>query len=247
MDAGEIDLALTQNDSAFHAVMTDDVLGHKGVNIAGLVALYSELLHIVVRRDSGITAVEDLRGMTINVGGGFGALSSKTLLSGYDIYDSDFGVSTLAADAAVQEASVGTIDAIMQWTSVPATYFEEPLRGGAFTLVSIDPDLVAGLQMNAPFLRPATIPPRAYPLQVEEVPTVAVTALLVASARLPNDLVEQILDVMFTNVLALIAKHPRAADISLQTAFGRENGMTIPLHPGAAAFREAHAAEINGR
>jgi len=246
VDAGELDLVIVQNDAAFNSVWTADFLGHESDNIVGLAALYPELLHVVVPADSGITTIDELRGKTIAIGDGFGASSSTALLSRFDINEADFVPNPLGGEEVLQ-GGWESADVIMQWASVPATYLAGALRGGTVNLVSIDPDVVGGLQANWPFFKPAVIPSRAYPRQAEAVPTVAVTAILVANSRIPADLVERVLEVMFANISYLIAKHPRAADISLVTAFGRENGMAIPLHPGAEAFREAHAAEIGAR
>jgi len=247
IDAGRLDFALVQNDAAFRAAKGEELLGYASDNIVGVAALYPELLHIVVGSESAIGTIEDLRGKLIAMGSGFGRDSSMTLLSRLDIHESDFAVNPLGAGRLLEDGEMEPVDAVMQWASVPALYLEEPLRSGAYRLVPVDPEVVEGVRASAPFFRPATIPARAYPRQVEEVPTISVMAILVAKARLPDDLVERILEVMFANVPDLIARHPRAADISLQTAFGLENGMAIDLHPGAEAFRAAHAAEIDGR
>ncbi len=247
VDSGELDLVIVQNDAAFNSVWTDEFLGYKSSNIVGLAALYPELLHIVVPADSGITAIDELRGKTIAIGDGFGVSSSTALLSSFDIEEADFVQNPLGGEAFLSGPRWEVADVLMQWASVPATYVGDALRGGDLRLVPIDPGVVAGLQANWPFFKAAAIPSRTYPRQAAAVPTVAVTAILVTNAQIPADLIERILELMFDNIPYLIAKHTRAADISLQTAFGVENGMTIGLHPGAERFREARAAEAAGR
>jgi len=58
-------------------------------------------------------------------------------------------------------------------------------------------------------------------------------AMLVAHARLPDDLVYRFTRAVFDNLPQLHAAHPAARSLTLQTALV---GMPLPLHPGAERF-----------
>ena len=85
-------------------------------------------------------------------------------------------------------------------------------------------------------LLPGRIPAGTYPNQTAPVDTVVVKAMLVGQASLDDRFVTDLLAALFANVPDLIAAHPRAAEISVDTAFRLEDGMSIPLHPAAERF-----------
>ncbi len=131
----------------------------------------------------------------------------------------------------------GDLDASFQWFAAPHPDLHDVFRSGEISLLTIAPDLARGLQNSHPFLLPGQIPAGTYPEQTEPIDTVVVKALLVGHRSLPDDFVTGLLDTLFNNVPDLIAAHPRAAEISADTAFRLEDGMSIPLHPAAEAWR----------
>lgn len=80
---------------------------------------------------------------------------------------------------------------------------------------------------------PVTIHAGVYPNQEAPVSTIAVKAMLAASASVEADLVEDMLRVMLTNIPDLIVHHLRASDISPDNAFRLDDDMSVDLHPGA--------------
>ncbi len=238
LDRGEVDLAIAQNDIVFNSVKTDVVLGRPSTNITGLAVLYEELAQIVVRQDSGITTIGDLRGGTVNLGlpDSGSRFTSEILLSHFGIGVDDLMPGFLPAGDANISLLSGGLQVSMQWTAAPYPPLQQLFRGGEVQFLSIDPEVAQGLHANQPFLVPATIRAATYANQPDAVSTVAVKALLVGAASLDADLVYRLLEAIFANIPDLIAQHPRAADISPTTAFGLDNGMPIDLHPGAARF-----------
>jgi len=68
--AGELDMALSQADVAFHAHFGNGVFaGDKRLpNLRAVANLYPEEVHIVVRSDSGIQSVTGLKGKRVSLG-----------------------------------------------------------------------------------------------------------------------------------------------------------------------------------
>jgi TRAP-type uncharacterized transport system substrate-binding protein len=67
---------------------------------------------------------------------------------------------------------------------------------------------------------------------------VAITALLVCQATLPEETVTELLRALFSNLPYMRQAHPRGADITLDAA---SRSLAIPLHPAAARFFAARA------
>jgi TRAP transporter TAXI family solute receptor len=239
IDSGRMQLAFMQSDVAFHSVKTDRVLGHRSERIVGLAAIYQEYCHILVRTDSGVESIDDLPGRRIdldfeNSGSNF---SNTVLLDHFGIVLAPGDVSHVGSQRANLELLAGTLDASLKWSAAPVPDFVSVLRSGEISLLPIAPAWARGLQSSNPFLLPGQIPAATYPNQPEAVDTVAVKALLVGHRSLPDEFVTRLLDVLFGSVPDMIAAHPRAAEISPETAFRLEDGMSIPLHPAAAAWR----------
>ncbi len=238
VDSGAATLALVQSDVAFHSVQTERVLGHRSDRIVGLMALYQEQAHIVVRSDRGIKSIDDFRGQTVNLnlpesGSRF---TTETMLSHFGIDSSEMETSFLSSGEANIALLNGTLSVSTQWVAAPAPGLVSVLRSDGVELLSIDPELIRGLRTAQPFLMPDVISSRTYPNQTEDIETVAVMTLLVGSSSLPDALVTNILEALFSNIPDLIAGHPRASEISFDRAFRLEDGMSIPLHPAAEAY-----------
>ena len=80
---------------------------------------------------------------------------------------------------------------------------------------------------------PVTLPPNTYPGQSDSVETVAATALLLATAALPDSTVEAVLGEVYGGIDFVAAGSIAGALISKATA---RVGLTLPLHPAAERF-----------
>ncbi len=89
------------------------------------------------------------------------------------------------------------------------------------------------MRTQFPFYMETKIPAGTYTGQTEEVPTLAVKALLVVRADLSERLVYDITKALFNNLPAFGAAHVRGKDLAIATA---QENMPIPLHPGAIRF-----------
>jgi TRAP transporter TAXI family solute receptor len=67
----------------------------------------------------------------------------------------------------------------------------------------------------------------------QDVPTVAVMAILVARAEMEEAMAYQITKVIFDNLKDIERAHAKGKELTLATAL---TGMSVPLHPGAEKF-----------
>ena len=77
------------------------------------------------------------------------------------------------------------------------------------------------------------IPANTYPNQPTAVQTFAVANYIFARKDLPEDLVYKFTKAIYEHSADLVATHKAAKDIKKENAV---NGMTVPLHPGAAKY-----------
>jgi len=232
----EIDLTLVFNLVAFHAVKTDQVLGRRSDDIAALTVAYTTPAQIVVRRDSDVRNITDLRGKRVSLGGGGEQFCSSLLLAHFGLNPKDFSSQPLDIGEALRGIIDGDLDAYVAWRGVPVTELTQAFSSGKLRLVPLDAEAVQSLRLKIPFLVPYTIPARLYANQGSSVSTVAARMLLVASKSVSADVVYDTMTTIAQHLADLIARHPAAAEIWVKKKPALEDGLSIELHPGAERF-----------
>jgi TRAP transporter TAXI family solute receptor len=86
--------------------------------------------------------------------------------------------------------------------------------------------------LGAPFIA-ATIPAGTYEGQTEDVPTVAITNILVTHSDVSEETAYQMTKLLFENLDEMVAAHAAARAISAEKG---PKGLPIPLHPGAERY-----------
>src|SRR5690606_11228390 len=87
-------------------------------------------------------------------------------------------------------------------------------------------------KLGAPF-QAATIPAGTYEGQAADVPTLAITNILVTSADVSDEIAYQMTKQLFDHLDTMVAAHKAASAIKIEEA---AKALPIPLHPGAERF-----------
>ena len=236
--AGDLDSGFVQSDVTYNAyVGSGSFSGRQPAKaLRALSSLYPETLHLIARRDAGITKVSDLRGKQVAVDEhGSGTLTDAMLvLDAFGLSASDIVPLYLKPAAALDAMAGGRVDAAFIVGGYPFPLVDEAVRQHGATLVSITGPPVERLLASSEFLARSRIPAGTYG-DLPEVDTIGVEALWLAPTWLDDDLAYELLVVLFDPKTAerLAAAHPRGADIKLASAL---DGIPIPLHPGAARY-----------
>lgn len=106
------------------------------------------------------------------------------------------------------------------------------MHASQLALLPLDPDTIARVAEDVHGLVPLGIPGRSYPGQVNDIPTVAATALLVARDDVPDAVVRDVLEVFYASA-ASGSSGVQATRLSKERATA---GITIPMHPAAARY-----------
>jgi len=235
---GIADLALVQSDIAAAAVAGELPLAG-GWPIGGmhaLASLFPEPVHVIARPDAGIARFGDLRGRHVDLGlpDSGSTRTATAVLRAHGLAPGDLGqVAALGLAGAVQELRSGQIDAAVGVISAPARALQRLAAGPGMTLIPLKPEAVEALTGGDDGLIRLTLPVGTYPGQREDLSTVAVTALLVARADMPDAEVESVLRTIYEHVDFFAAGSAAGAQISRARAL---DGLTIPLHPAARAY-----------
>lgn len=201
-------------------------------SVKGIATLYPETIQIVTTKKSGIQSVEDLKGKVVSVGeaGSGTRANAEQILEVHGMTFDDIKARNLSFDDSVSGIQDGTIDAAFITAGTPTGAVESLSATEDVVIVPIAEDKINALIEKYPYYAKDEVPQGTYKL-AETVPTVAVRAMLVARADLPEDTVYNVTKAIFENLDKV--KHAKAQQIKLENAL---DGMSIELHPGAKKY-----------
>jgi len=235
---GSAQSGFVQSDVAFWAYTGTGVYdGRPKIDILRAIAnLYPESFQLVVRRDSGIKTVADLRGKRVSLDEpGSGTLvDARLILSAYGLSENDLKAEYLPAQQVADKLKEGAIDAFFNVSGWPQSAVADLASTVGIELVPIAGPQAEKLLRQYSFLGADEIPDDAYK-GVSGVKTVSVHALWVTSTKQPEDLIYKITAALWNpNTRKLLdSGHAKGRVIRLETA---TVGPGIPLHAGAEKF-----------
>ncbi|MBI1778257.1 MAG: TAXI family TRAP transporter solute-binding subunit [Proteobacteria bacterium] len=244
---GQLDGGLTQADIAFWAYYGAGLYTPAGAihELRAVANLYADFVHLVVRADSPINTVADLRGKRVSLGEpGSGTLvDAQMVLRAFRIEEASLQPSYLRVGESLDRMLAGELDALFQVGGVPTADIAELAQRLPVRLVPIAGPEIDALRASQPFFTEATIPQDAYKGVSQPVATIATGALFVVSSKVDDDTVFGIAKALWhKNTRAVFDNGPpEAKRIQLGNALST---VPIPLHPGAERYyREAKLLE----
>lgn len=207
-------------------------------NIAGLAALYPAPLQMVVRGDSDIKSVADLKGKRIAPGlkGTSGEVLVRNILKVHGLSYSDMAkVEHLAyADAAMQMKD-GHIDAFMPFTTVPAPVIQDTAVsvGGGVRVLPLSEEKFAALkEINAGYSK-FVVNAGSYKGHLEDALCVGSNNVIICQKNLPEELIYQMTKALVDNKDRFTKVHKVVDAWTPQYA---TQDIGVPLHPGALRY-----------
>lgn len=235
LQEGEAELAFVQTDVISNAVEGTNVFdGNPVDNVLALGSLYPETVQIVTTADSGIESVEDLEGKNVSVGApGSGTyVNAEQILEVHGLTMDDINPQNLDFGESTGGIQDGNIDAAFITAGTPTGAVEGLQATTDIKVVPIKEDKIQEIIDAYPYYAGDTIPAGTYGLE-EEVPTVAVMAMLAVTDELSEDTVYDITKAIYENADSI--SHSKAEFINIDSAL---DGIGVDLHPGAEKYYE---------
>jgi len=239
VNGGQIESGFVQADLAAMAYagigpFADDGPMHR---LRAIASLFPEALHIVVRVDSPIREVADLRGKTIAVGdqGSGTAANARALLAAAGFGEDDVVRKYLRPPQAAEEMKAGTVDAMVLTGSYPVPAIQELAALMPVRLVPVTGAVATRLEAKYSYYGEATVPAGTYRNVDTDAQTVGFFALWVVRDDADEALVHDITRATWSDSAAqlYVGLGPIARQIRIDNAL---KAMSLPLHPGAARF-----------
>ncbi|SEB62390.1 hypothetical protein SAMN05216452_2490 [Nitratireductor aquibiodomus] len=235
LQQGRGEIAFALGDSVKSAWEGDAEAGfdQKLDKLRAIAAIYPNYIQIVASQESGIKEFGDLKGKGLSVGAPKSGteLNAQRIFGAMDMSYDDLGKTEyLPFGESVELIKNRQLDATLQSAGLGVASIKDLALSLPVTIVSV-PNSVAGT-LGAPFIA-ATIPAGTYEGQSEDVPTLAITNILVTHSDVSDEVAYEMTKQLFENLDDMVAAHAAAKAISAENG---PKGLPLPLHPGAERY-----------
>jgi TRAP transporter TAXI family solute receptor len=256
---GEVESGIAQNNVALAAYMGDKASWKtpQVKDLRCIASLYPETVQTVVLTKTGIKSVLDFKGKRIIVGdkGSGTEFDSRRFLEAMGLTYNDIQPIYVYYAAAVQRMQDEQADGLFWTAGVPTSSIIEIATTKEVTFLPFPEEVIKKLQAKYPYYTEVVMPANTYPKQKEAVKTVAMMAIWVTRAEVPE---KDIYDVTYNlwektpliyrekkeaasgaEVMAKV--HEQGKNVKLENAL---LGVTVPLHKGAYKYYKEKGINI---
>lgn len=235
---GSLESGFAQSDVAFWAYSGTGIYSDQDpvTSLRAIANLYLESIHLVARKDAGITSIIDLKGKRVSLDepGSGTLIDARLILGAYGLSERDLVPRYIKPSPAAAMIDTGELDAFFIVAGYPITSVAKLASGVGAELVPITGLERETLITQHDFFARDVIPEGTYP-GVGETETLSVGAQWLVGANVSADLVYEITKALWNEASRKLFEtgHPKAKAITLDTAL---EGVSIPLHPGAERY-----------
>jgi len=214
IQGGSMESGFTQSDVAYWAYSGTGLYDGKGKveDLRLIGTLYPETIHLVARKDAGITSVADLKGKRVSIDepGSGTIVDARIVLAAFGLSESDIQAEHMKPGPAGDRLRDGGLDAYFFVGGYPAGAISELATSSGISLVPIEGPEVDKMLAEYSFFSKDTVPADTY-ADVGATPTISVAAQWVTSAKQSEDLVYNITKVLWNDATraALDAGHAK--------------------------------------
>lgn len=210
--------------------------------------LFPEDLHLVLPKGESIDSLADLEGKRVGIAqaGSGTQVAVLQMLEEWGVTRDNMNEAELNNSQSAERLADGQIDAYFYAAGWPVSAMVQLSNTKGMELHSFSTEDLERINGLIPAYIPSTIPAGVYEGVDYEVNTPAVSALLVVSSDLSEELVYGITQALWNdNTRTLLDNgHAKGKQITPDTALDGVMGLGVPLHPGAEKFyREAGLLE----
>lgn len=237
VSGGLLDFGMAQSDRNWQATLgRSDWQGKPDERLRSVFSLHPETVMLVARRDAGIDSVADLIGKRVNIGnpgsGQRGNAEDVLRIHGVDIA-TDLKASEWQQHEASRAIVEGRIDAFFYTAGNPSDAIRLPATETALDLIPLNGERVLHFVSGKTYYMMTEIPAGTYPGVAKAIPTYGVRATLVSSSNTPDELVYDVVRIVFEHLDELRRLHPALRDLTPNIML---SSLSAPFHPGAERY-----------
>jgi TRAP transporter TAXI family solute receptor len=236
---GELDMGVAQSDWQYHAYNGTSKFADQGANkdLRAVFSVHPEPFTVVARADSGITVFADLKGKRVNVGnpgsGQRGTMEVVMKTLGWTMDDFKLASELKSAE---QSAALcdNKVDAMVFTVGHPSGSIKEATTSCDSIIVPVAGAKIDKLVQDNAYYRKAVIPGGMYRGTDTDTETFGVGATFVSSAKVPANVIYNVVKAVFENFDDFKKLHPAFANLKKEEMI--KDGLSAPLHDGAMQY-----------
>jgi TRAP transporter TAXI family solute receptor len=235
----ELEFAIIQSNWQQHAFSGTSQFTEQGPTpkLRSMFSLYAQPLNLIARSDSKIVSLQDLPGKRINLGeaGSDDRDMMQTVLQSMGWSESDFATAAeLRKSEAEQALCANQLDAIAYIGAHPNNSIKSLSYKCDIKLIPVSSAEIDQVVNDNPYYTYSVLSKDSYPGTTAEVENFGVMATLVTSSDVSDDIAYNVTKAVFEHFEEFKRSNPVLADLHKEDMV--TNGLTIPLHPGAAKY-----------
>lgn len=206
-------------------------------NVQPLSFLFGLQAHLIVLKESDISAAEQLAGRQVAVGsaGSGGAAAAQHFFESLGVWNR-MSPQFLTPEQGVTALIEGSVDALWVFTAVPSTSVMHATSDNNVRMLNVDAATQSGtLTLDHPYYTPVTIPADTYPGINQDVLTIQESALWVAGSQVSEERTYQAINEVYSDA-GLSFMHTITSAAGAMSIDNALNGVFTPLHAGARMY-----------
>jgi uncharacterized protein len=234
IEEGKTDIGFGNSISTVDAVAGKPPFNKPHGNVCNIATLYPQYFQVVVRADSGVNSVKDLKGKAIAAQprGNTAEEITRHVLQVNGLTYSDVKMSFVSYTDAVAQVQDGHAVAFTLGTTIPSGAVMDLASARDIKLLDLSEQIDAIRKVN-PGYTLVTVPKGTYPKQDKDVKVFGYATHIVASCKLPEDTVYAMTKTMAQNIPQMSLVNKAIASLTPK-AMAEDIG--VPFHKGAAKF-----------
>ncbi len=237
--SGETDLGCGMSAFLYEAYNgLGDYEGKAKTNLCGVIPWFEYPMQIVVRSDSNIKTISDLKGkrISINVHGSGGYKAATEVLSTLGLNENvDYTAFYLSFDEASDEMKLGNIDAIFINTGAPVPAIMSMGTYIDFDIISFTDAEIEAVTKKYPYYKQGTLKSGTYDKVQHDVNTLTSYTILFANKDVDENIVYNMVKTIWEHKDELVLAHSSQENLNEQLV--KDSIFNIaPIHEGAKKY-----------
>jgi hypothetical protein len=234
IEEGKADVGFGNSISTTDAMTGKPPFNKPHTNVCNVATLYPQYFQFVVLADAGINKVSDLKGKSITTQqrGNTGELITRQYLEAHGLTYNDVKVSFVGYSDSVNQMKDGHAVAFGLNTQAPAGAIMD-IAAARDVKIFDNSDVYEKMLAYNPNYKLITLKKGTYPKQDRDLKVIGFYTHIVASCKLPEDMVYTMTKTIARNTKALATVARDIADIGPREM---AEDLAVKFHPGAARF-----------
>lgn len=233
--SGDLAFALSASDAFYTATVgTGSFEGAALDNLRIAMGGYNAPFHIIVRADSDIYSMQDLKGKRITASAGNTIQNQLPfIMEAYGYGSDDYTAVPLSQSEGADALKDGNVDCIIQTTGIGTSAYMDLTTSIDCRFLSMDQDKVDAIHEKLPYVVQEVIPAGSYKGQDEEMLSCTTTNFLICGAEVPDEVVYAVVKALHTHNSEFSDIHYLGAEFTPEFTVANQ---VIELHPGAVQY-----------